>query len=104
MPGDEKYRAEPMRNCFEGIFVREFILFGENQAECYTEEYENNVSIRRNAPRFLSASIPQSDDTSRYAQLCRMEALAGAGRDDELATALANYRQTDLLTRELFKV
>ena len=104
MKGEKDYTSEPMRNCFEGIFVREFILFAENAAECYTEEYEEGVLVNRSAVRTLSASDPGEDTLSRYGQLCRMSALAEEGNTQELSRLLQNYEITDTLTAELFGI
>lgn len=104
MKGDKEYTSEPMRNCFEGIFVREFILFEEDAAECYTEEFDNGVLVNRSAVRTLSASRSEEDAFSRYGQLCRMTQLAREGKTQELEQMLFNYEITDYLTGELFAI
>ena len=104
MKDEKDFVSEPMRNCFGGIFVREFILFEENEAECYTEEYSDGKMVSRSATRSLSGSRRPDDTRSRYGQLCRMSALAAEGKTQELAEAIESYEMTDYLTAELFGV
>ena len=93
-----------MKNCFEGIFVKEFILFEGENIECYLEEYDQEGKIKETAPRILNAAEPSGCPTSRYALLCRMSKEAAQGKKEELAKDLDNYYLTDYLTRELFPV
>ncbi len=103
--GEENYHRETMFNAFEGIFVREFILFETESVDCFTEEYDAaGVLVKTSDHRTLTSRSTEESDTSRYAQLCRMSRLAQSG--DEKAAVLAGeleaYRQLNYLTEKLF--
>ena len=100
LKGQEDYSCEQMKNCFEGIFVREFILFDGETLECYIEEYNDGILISRSSQRTLTAGEVSGRGQSRYALLCRMN--AEAQDTEKLTEDLDNYYQMDYLTRELF--
>ncbi len=96
------FTREPMKNCFEGIFVKEFVLFDTEQIECYIEEYDGEEKVRTTDLRTLSKALPEDAPRDRYAMLCRMSVQEKSGDEEALRIALENYRQTDVLARELF--
>ena len=100
----QAFRAEPMKNCFEGIFVKEFVLFDEERIECYIEEYDGEEKVRTTDLRTLSTHLPGDAPGDRYALLCRMSSQAAAGNTDELRKEISNYLQMDIMTRELFSM
>ena len=102
LKGEEEYTCEEMKNLFEGIFVREFILFEPEELECYLEEYQNDKLLHRSSPRTLSASEPSGRGMSRYGLLCRMSKEAQQGELQKLSEDLDNYHQMEYLTKELF--
>ncbi len=100
--GEADYTREIMNNAFEGIFVREFILFGEETVECYTEEYNEASLLKTSDVRVLRSREVPSEDTSRYACLSRMVEKAGKGDLEGLAEDIRSYEETDRLTEKLF--
>ena len=102
LKGQEDYRTEQMKNCFEGIFVREFILFDTETLECYTEEYDDDKLVNQSSIRTLTTGGASSGSQSRYGLLCRMSAEAAGGESGKLAEDLDNYYQMEYLTKELF--
>ena len=102
LKGNEEFSCEQMKNCFEGIFVREFILFDSEILECYTEEYDRDTLVSRSPLRTLTANDPSQRHPSRYGLLCRMSGEAARSEMDKLSEDLENYYQMEYLTKELF--
>ena len=96
------FERRQMKNCFLGIFVKEFVLFDTEQIECYIEEYDGEEKVRTTDLRTLSTYLPEDAPRDRYAMLCRMSREAKEGNMKQLQEDLENYRQMDHLTRELF--
>ena len=100
---DSPYEREPMKNCFEGIFVQEFVLFDGEQIECYIEEYDGEELVRTTDSRILSTQLPENAPGDRYALICRMSEKAVLDKDPQsLSEDLDSFRQLDYLTREVF--
>ena len=100
---DAPYEREPMKNCFEGIFVREFVLFDGEQIECYIEEYDGEELVRTTDLRTLSTHLSEDAPSDRYGLICRMSEMAAGDPDPErLKEELDSFRELDYLTREVF--
>ena len=103
-----RYENEPfmeivMKDVFEGIRIREFVLFEGEQLECYTEEVKENGGKVVSAPRVLKAGpVPEQLSGTRYGRLTRMGKDLSAGREDAFREELKEYRQLDSLTKEIF--
>ncbi len=103
--GQDEYQKEVMNNIFEGIFVREFIIFDTEEMDCYTEEYDaSGTLIKTSGHRILTSQQSDERDTSRYAQLGRMsrKAVEGESGRQALMKDLESYIQLDYLTEKLF--
>ncbi len=100
--GSDAFTEEVMNNTFEGIFVREFILFEGEKVECFTEEYDGDELVKTSGVRSLVPGDIEEGDTSRYACLSRMAKLSGEGKKEEVSSELAGYVQLDVLTEKLF--
>ena len=50
-----EYEQELMKDCFEGIHVKEFILFYGEELECYTEETAADGTVKKSGIRVLQA-------------------------------------------------
>ena len=101
MQGEEDYHCEPMKNCFEGIFVREFILFAEERIECYVEEYVGETLVNTSQVRQLQSEARETEG-SRYALINRMLAHEASGDQEALKADLDNYYQTDYIMGKIF--
>ena len=92
-----------MRDVFEGIRVKEFVLFEGEELECFTEETAPDGTKTTSGHRFLKAArIPEELKDSRFALISRMSEMKQRGDDEALAEELIRFRQLDSLTRELF--
>ncbi|MDO5344282.1 MAG: DUF5717 family protein [Lachnospiraceae bacterium] len=97
----EEYLQEPMKNCFEGIYVKEFILFYGEELECYTQELREEQVVKTSDKRILTARAAE-ENGSRYDllnRICRAQEEQDTGK---LTEALESYGQLDYLTKEIF--
>ena len=102
LKGQEEYTQELMKNCFEGIHVKEFILFYGDELECYTEETTPDGTVKTSGQWVLTPGTASLDGTGRY-QLLNRIIRARKEQDEETARReLDNYRQLDYLTKEVF--
>ncbi|MBQ6323075.1 MAG: hypothetical protein IJI24_09390 [Lachnospiraceae bacterium] len=101
MKGEEEYHSEPMKNCFEGIFVREFILFSSEEIECYVEEYEGETLVATSQVRTMSSEA-MMDEGSRYSQINHMLLHEKEGNEEKLLSDLDNYFQTEYIMSKIF--
>lgn len=95
------YRKEAMKNCFEGVFVREFTLFYADEIECYLEE-ECQGERRRTDQRILKLSDGKMDGRSGYELLNRMIRAQKEQDLQQLEQEMENYLQMGYVTKELF--
>ena len=101
--GEEgEFDREPMKNAFEGIFVKEFILFETETLECYIEEYNGDELINTSSRRILSGLGGEGAPRDRFAMLGEMSRYEQDGQMQKLSEGLENYRQLDYLTQKIF--
>ena len=100
---EEEWTEETMRDVFQGIRVREFVLFGSEELECRTEEISPEGEQFRSGLRTLRArAVPEALKNSRFGKLFSMAQKLNEGDREAYLNELADYQETDLLTRELF--
>ena len=100
---EEEWTEETMRDVFQGIRVREFVLFGSEELECRTEEISPEGEQFRSGLRTLRArAVPEALKNSRFGKLFSMAQKLNEGDREGYLNELADYQETDLLTRELF--
>ncbi len=97
----EDYTREPVKNCFEGIFVREFTLFYGDELECYLEE-DDGKQVRRTDPRPLVSMAGLTDGVTMYELLNRMAKAEITGDTEAFDRELENYALLEYLAGELF--
>ena len=100
--GEKAFVREPMKNIFESIFMREFILFDTEQVECFIEEAIGDAVIKTSDRMFLQAEETTGMQGSKYETIGRIAALLKTGELGQAQEELKNYRQLDELTQELF--
>ncbi len=97
------FTEETMRDVFEGIRVREFVLFEDEELECYTVEIRPDGSSIVSPHRYLrSGPVPRNLKESRYGRITAMSKLLSEGDREGFTEALKEYRQLDSLTKEIF--
>lgn len=97
----EAYQQEPMKNCFEGIYVKEFILFYGEELECFIQELREETVVKTSDKRLLTARTSE-EGGSRYDLLNRICRAEAAGEKEKLREELESYGQLDYLTKEIF--
>ena len=97
------FTKEAMRDVFEGIRVKEFVLFGDEALECYTETLtpsgEKVISPRRT---LRAREVAGGWEMSRYGRISSMQKKLSAGDWAQFQEELKEYRQEEALARELF--
>lgn len=97
----EEYAKETVKNCFEGIFVKEFTLFSGDELECCLE-VESRGQTRTTDQRVLSADPECDGDTSRYGLLNRISRAQQEDDEETFTKELDNYLLLEYLAKELF--
>lgn len=101
--GDGTFQEEPMRDVFEGIRVKEFILFPGEEYECCTVETKKDGSAVRSGIRLVTCRpVPEELSKSRFGLLSALSASVSAGDMNEAAAILDSYRQLETLSSEIF--
>ncbi len=97
----DDFRKENMRNCFEGIFVREFTLFYGEELECYLEETSDGT-VKRSDTRYLRAGSSDARGYTKYGLL--NDLLRAKEQEDEktLREELETFVIQEYLSKELF--
>ncbi len=96
-----QYVSEDVRNCFEGIFVREFILFTGEELEGWMEE-ELDGKTRRSDQWVLRPGEQGEDAVSRYNALDRISRAKMQGEKKAFQEELQSYLTLEHLAEELF--
>lgn len=104
--GDERtmelpYNKEVVKNCFEGIFVREFTLFSGEELECYLEE-SIRKETKRSGVRILKAEESKDTGTTQYDLLNRMTKAEALDNKEALKEELETFLLQEYLAKELF--
>ncbi len=97
-----EYQVEVMKNVFEGICVREFVLFDTQVIEYYIEEFDDERLLHTSPVMMLHPRKIQENDESRYALLGEMSRLEQAGQWDALREKMLFYKQQEKLAEKIF--
>ena len=98
---EEGYQFKPVKNMYEGIFVKTFTLFyGESLR--YYFEIEENGTVRRTQPRVLTMSRSQGAPGSKYQMINQILAARKLGRKTEAADALKQYLRREQFVEDVF--
>lgn len=98
-----EWKCEPMRNMYQGIFVKEFLLF-------YGEKLEYYLICERRGEKKVSDTMTvymtrsQDQGTSRYQMLNRILAARTMGNREETDKALKEYLEKEALVKACFSV
>ncbi len=97
---EEPFREEPVPDRFEGVFVREFILFEGDEIECRFVERNGREEIC--SDQWVLHAGDDKEQTGRYGILNRICSAANEGDDEETEKALDSWLSLDYLSREMF--
>lgn len=99
--GDDGFIKESMDDYFEGIFVKEFILFEGEKLECYLEE-EDGQEKQKTDRRILKPDLTEAEENSRYAMLNRMSQAWQQKEEEKYKEEAESYLMLEYLTEEVF--
>lgn len=97
------YKSEPMRNMYQGIFVKEFLLFYGEVLTCYMTVEEKGRS-RNTQEKQIAMKRIRSDGDSSYQLLNRMLAGVALGDKEVLREAANAYLLRKKLADEAFEM
>ena len=91
---DSEWQTEKMREYFCGYYSADFILFSDENAECYIKDMENNAVWE--AKEYLSAP-DILEGGNKFACLSRLIAYETKQQQDDMMRALEQYMKTTYL-------
>lgn len=103
MSGETEWKCEPMRNMYQGIFVREFLLF-------YGEKLEYYLTCERKGKKettktdIIHMTRSQAEGKSRYQMLNRILAAKTIGSREETEKALREYMEMEAMVKACFSL
>lgn len=103
LSGMEEWKCEPMRNMYQGIFVKEFLLFYGEKLEYYLT-CEQKGKTEKSQMKTIQMTQSQSDGKSRYQMLNRILAAKTMGNEEETKKALRQYLEKEALVKSCFSI
>ena len=101
---NNEYREEEMDAIYGGVFFKEIPLFFGESVQYYITEIQNGKSQLTESATLQKNDIEKSPEGTRY-NLVNDIAIAQTLQDyDTIDGLVKEYRKTEYLTRELFKV
>lgn len=100
---EEEYTKEAVKNCFEGIFVREFTLFFGDELECWFEEVCDGKQKKTDL-RILTPPKASLEGGSQYDLVNRISKAQTERDEQTLDAELDNYLLLEYLAKELFSL
>ena len=98
---EETWKSEPMRNMYQGIFVKEFLLFYGEKMEYYLT-FTNRQGEGKTEVKTVSMTGEPKAGKTRYQLLNQMKAARAAGDLKKAEEAFQKYLQQEALVRNCF--
>ena len=98
---EETWKSEPMRNMYQGIFVKEFLLFYGEKMEYYLT-FTNRQGEGKTEVKTVSMTDEPKAGKTRYQLLNQMKAARAAGDSEKAEEAFQKYLQQEALVRNCF--
>ena len=98
---EETWKSEPMRNMYQGIFVKEFLLFYGEKMEYYLT-FTNRQGEGKTEVKTVSMTGEPKAGKTRYQLLNQMKAARAAGDLKKAEEAFQKYLQQEALVRSCF--
>ncbi|MBS6196352.1 MAG: hypothetical protein KH828_12310 [Clostridiales bacterium] len=97
------YKSEPMKNMYQGIFVKEFLLFyGETLRYYMTVEQDGESRTTEEKTLMLEDTLQEGN--SKYQLLNRMLAGQMLSRDEQTENAMKQYLERERLAEKMFRL
>lgn len=99
----ETFKSEPMKNMYQGIFVKEFLLFYDETLEYYlTVELPDDT--RQTEKKLLTMEESLQEGNTKYQLINQMLAGQKLGRREQTEKAMEQYLQREHFARKMFPV
>ena len=99
----ENFKSEPMKNMYQGIFVKEFLLFYDETLEYYlTVELPDDT--RQTEKKLLTMEESLQEGNTKYQLINQMLAGRKLGRREQTEKAMEQYLQREHFARKMFPV
>jgi hypothetical protein len=99
----ESWKREPLKNCYQGIFHKEFILFYGEVLTYYFEVEKDGTVENTEVSQVLMEEV-SLEGNSKYQMLNRMLAAWRLGKEKELEDTLKEYRRQEAIIRQVFQI
>ena len=100
----EEFVAEDMPDVYDGIFVKQFVMFfGETLQYYITEEYNNQVEVTESS-RIMNNDMYSIKDKSRYNLINQMLISTTLQDEASLYQNMKQYDGLDEVTKRVFKI
>lgn len=97
-----QFMSEQIKEVYEGIYVKEFIVFFGEELQYYvTEEWDGKSEITESGT-IVNKDIMSEKSHGRYHMLNEMMMSEAFGDDEKLMRQMQEYQQMDLLTQTEF--
>ncbi len=101
--GNEEFRCEPMKDMFQGIFVKEFLLFYGETVEYYLVK-EHGKERSRSEMRQAVREQAEVNGRTKYQMLNRILASRQLKRQAETDKLMLDYLKQDTLSEQIFTI
>ncbi|MCL2051650.1 MAG: DUF5717 family protein [Lachnospiraceae bacterium] len=101
---DNPMVTEPMTEMYDGVYLKQFLLFyGDTVSYYVTEEEEGAEIIRTESTKISINKAPDAFPGSRFMRINEIEAKRKSEDDEALNALLSDYQRLDFLVDEMFK-
>lgn len=96
-------KSEPMRNMYQGIFVKEFLLFF-GESVCYSLTVEHDGEVKETEEKILRMEDPVREGISKYQLLNQMLSSQLLGQEDQVEAGMKTYLTKERMAQKLFRL
>lgn len=99
--GQETYKSEPMKNMYQGIFVKEFLFFYGETLEYYLTVEQRGEMIQTSRTSLGMEQTLQEGNT-RYQLLNQLLASQRLGQEEQVQKTMEQYLMREQFTKTMF--
>lgn len=104
LPDEEQFHSEEIRRVYQGIFVKQKILFEGESMEYRIYDYEEGKRVLAAEGRVACDHKLDGKENSRFALLNQMGAAQGKKDEEALKKAMEDYLKKAAVLSELFPI
>ena len=98
-----EFRSEPLKNMYEGIFVRAFTLFYGETLHYYFQIEEDGIT-KKTSEKIVTMKSADSVSRSKYQIINRILAARKLDKEKEVASNLKQYLRQEQYVRSMFRL